>query len=365
MNRKQQKRKRARRQAHTPTPDRPRKTLKRASYPKVKQGHIVPKTFQRNFAVDDYVAVHVPAREDCVRLHVKNAGTRSRFYRRNRPDGTEIDDIEAALDVLESVTGPILKEVADGAPLTIDRKGVLTQFIAMQMLRGPSFFEEHNATVNRFVPEVLTADHIKPRLLAETNGDMALARERVIELFQHRTQAVTSMLRISGKIASVLGSMRWQLLRFDKPVVAYSDQPVFIWPLGVEKFTVAPRRPRFGPVNALEIRVPLSSDLVLLMTWADQEDVRDPVPAATAHAADTNALVIAQADKQWMHQPGSEPPVATGVLRPLSRAFEHRYATDAAEASERRHAAMAFLARTDERRFIDDIQVLTVHRQAA
>lgn len=339
--------------------------MQRASYSKVKQGHIVPKTYQRNFATDDYVAVHVPDRDECVRLHIENAGTRSRFYRRTRPDGTEIDDTEASLDVLESVTGPALKEIAGGAPLTVDRKGVLTQFVAMQMLRGPSFFAEHHANVDRSVPETLTVDHVTPRLIAETNGDMTLARERVVELFRDKTQAVLSMLRVSRKMASVLGSMRWQLLRFDDPVVAYSDQPVVVWPLGIEKFTAAPARPRFSPVEALEIRVPLSPHLILLMTWADDEDVLDPVAAATAHAADTNALVIAQADKQWMHQPGLEPPVTTGILRPLSRAVEDRYTADAATASQRRQGAIDFLALNSKRRFVDDVQVLTVHRQAA
>ena len=171
MNRRDRKKRRARRQAHGPSPDRPRNVLKRNSYTKVKQGHIVPVTYQRSFAVDGKVAVHVPGRVDCVQLLIENAGTRSRFYRRTRPDGTEIDDIEAMLDRVEDVAGPILKEVVDGASLTLERKGVLAQFLAIQMLRGPAFFSQHHANIERFVPKTLAATDVTPELLAKTGGD--------------------------------------------------------------------------------------------------------------------------------------------------------------------------------------------------
>ena len=75
--------------------------MNRATYPTVKQGHIIPATYQRFFATGGSVMVHVPGRSDCVRLKVEDAGTRSKAYRRIRPDGTEIDDVEASLSSLE------------------------------------------------------------------------------------------------------------------------------------------------------------------------------------------------------------------------------------------------------------------------
>jgi hypothetical protein len=365
VNRKQRKQKHARRRAHGPTPDRPRNALHRASYANVKQGHIVPKTYQLNFAVDEHVAVHVPGRHDCVRLHVQNAGTRSRFYRRTRPDGTPIDDVEASLDVLEGVAGPVLKEVAGGAPLSVERKGVLTQFLGMQMLRGPAFFTKQRLDTERFIGQSLTKEHLKPALVAQTGGDMELARQKVIEMFQHATQTTLSMLTLSLKVSAVVGSMRWQLLRFAEPVVAYSDQSVVLWPLSVTQFTSPPTAPTFGPLQALEVRVPLSPHLVLLATWADEPDVVNAVDAAEPYAAETNALVIAQADKQWMHRLGAEPPVAVGPIRPLSRAFEDRYTAATVQASQRRAATARYLDRMSKRRFIDDIEVVTVTARSA
>jgi hypothetical protein len=65
VNRRQQKRQQARRRAHSATPDLPRNVISRASYSTVKQGHIIPATYQRNLAVDEMVAVHVLGRSNC------------------------------------------------------------------------------------------------------------------------------------------------------------------------------------------------------------------------------------------------------------------------------------------------------------
>lgn len=194
---------------------------------------------------------------------------------------------------------------------------------------------------------------------------MRLARQHVIELFRQPTQTMLTMLSLSGKVSAVLGSMRWQILHFDAPIAAYSDQPVVVWPLNVSALSIPPDAPNFGPLNALEVRVPLSPDMVVLMTWADEPDISGPVEAPAVYAAETNKLVIAQADKQWMHRLGREPPVAAGPIRPLSRAFEDRYTPAAVASSRRRARTAAYLDRVAKRRFIDEIEVVTVTKRAA
>jgi hypothetical protein len=360
MNRRQRKRRQERRKAHGPTPDRPRLVLRQECYPKVKQSHIVPVTFQRSFAVNDKVAVHVPGRTDHVELHVENAGTRSRVYRRTRPNGEEIDDVEATLAYVESKSASALTEVAMGARLTATRKEALMQFLAIQMLRGPAFFAKQHENIERFVPKTLTEADVKPALLEQTGGDLELARGKVVELFRHPTHLLLRMTTVAVKIAAVLGSMRWHLLRFDGPLLAYSDQPVVVWPLDDHTFTTPPLKPSFGPLGALEVQVPISPHVAVLMTWADLPDRVEPVEAPAPYAAEMNALVIAQADKQWMHRLGSEPPVAHGPIRPLSRAFENRYTVDAVRASRRRATTAQYLHRVRNRRFINDIEVVTV-----
>jgi len=359
MNRKQRKVLADRRRTHAVEVRQPRNVLDRASYPKVKQGHIVAATYQRNFAVDGLVAVHVPGREDCVTLKVENAGTRSRAYRRTRLDGTEIDDVEASLAGMEDVAGPVLAAVAAGGTITEQPKGKLAQFVAVQMLRGPMFFETARAIAINQVQQAVTVQSAPASALADAGGDIDAVRGRAVDRFW--TLRFHDMIRGSQKLSSILGCMRWRLLRFSAPVVAFSDQPVVLWPLATQAIDTRPTKPMLGPVNALEIRVPLSPHLILLMTWDDLSDIPAPLPMPTPTllAADTNSLVIAQADKQWMHEPGSEPPVATRLLHPISSALDPAYDHRAVLRSLRRRTAQQYTDRVLGKSFVKRVQVIT------
>lgn len=171
VNRRQRRQQADRRRAHASQVKLPKDVLSRASYPVVKQGHIVAATYQRNFAVDGRVAVQVPGREDCVTLKVENAGTRSRAYRRTRPDGTEIDDVEASLAGMEDIAGPVLAEVVAGAAIDLQAKAIIAQFVAVQMLRGPMFFETANTIALDQMRDAINAESVPACVLAESGGD--------------------------------------------------------------------------------------------------------------------------------------------------------------------------------------------------
>ena len=116
------------------------------------------------------------------------------------------------------------------------------------------------------------------------------------ELYLADTQQFITMLTTSFKIASIVGSMRWHLLRFDAPLLAYSDHPVVVWPAGIA--SSAPfQRQHLGPLDAVEIRVPIAPDLALLMTWADMPDAARAIKAEPRFAGELNAFTIAQADR--------------------------------------------------------------------
>jgi hypothetical protein len=55
-------------------------------------------------------------------LPLEKVGTRRRFYRRERPSGTEIDDIEWTLGQIESNAAPLLQSVDKGWPFSGDDK---------------------------------------------------------------------------------------------------------------------------------------------------------------------------------------------------------------------------------------------------
>jgi hypothetical protein len=57
-------------------------------------------------------------------------------------------------------------------------------------------------------------------------GDPELARSKVLDLYLDPTQRFMTMLTTSAKLATVLAYMRWQILRSEGSVLAYSDHPV-------------------------------------------------------------------------------------------------------------------------------------------
>jgi hypothetical protein len=354
MNRKQRRRRHARRRAHQLQAGRPRNVFSRDSYPTVKQGHIVPKVFQANFAVGDQIALHVNGR--CVPANIKDAGTRGPYYRRTRPDGTPIDDIEASLSFIEDAVRPVFDEVLGGQPLTLERKSTLAQFFGVQIVRGPAFFERRIELIDRLVAGLRASD-LRPKALAAAGGNPTVVRERVRELYLADTQQFITMLTTSFKIASILGSMRWHLLRFEAPVLAYSDHPVVIWPASIQSSAPFPRQ-HLGPLDAVEIRVPLSPDLALLMTWADLPDALRSVRADARFAGELNAFTIAQADRQWMHRLGAEPPINSGTFAPLSRAFEPNYSASVLAHSRRRAQTARYLQRVQGKKYLNDIEIV-------
>ena len=334
--------------------------MSRPRYEPVKKGHIVPRVYQRNFAVNEQVAVHVNGKTGPVVMSIRDAGTRARFYRRTRPkDGSEIDDIEASLSYLEEATSPVLTELIGGAPLTIERKGVLAQFFGIQMVRGPAFIEERRKVIKPLVDQ-LSASDLEPRALKEAHGDVHRVRQKVLDSFLSSTQQLTTMLTTGMRQGSVLGSMRWQLLRFADPVVAYSDHPVVVWPARTLTVTAAFDDPQLETLTAFEAAVPLTPHLAVLMTWSDQPDAEQPVVTKEALAGQLNAFVISQADQQWMHKIGTQPPIARGPFTPLASTVLPDYSLAHAQRSARRAAASAYLHRVRKKKFLSDIEIADV-----
>ena len=196
-----------------------------------------------------------------------------------------------------------------------------------------------------------------PEGLAAAGGDVEVARKRAMDKYLDPTERLLSMLTRSVKLATILGYMRWQVVRFDAPALAYSDHPVVLWPMDIA--TTRPLgRQRFGPLSALEVRVPLAPEAALLMDWVDRSDWVD-VPLELSAAAEINAFTVAQADREWMHRPGDEPEVAEGLLSPLSRLLEPAYDRSAVLRSARRGGAGEFFVRIAGRQFVNNVEVLT------
>jgi Protein of unknown function (DUF4238) len=325
--------------------------------PRVDNGHIVPRMFQRAWEGEGRrVAVHADRRAVCEVKSTKVVGARGPYYRRTRPrHGTEIDDIEASLAYVEDKAAPVLRQLIAGKPLTVERKGGLAQLFGVQMMRGPAFFAQHEE-IHRSVLEGIQASDLKPGHLASVGGDLDLARKQVIDVHLDSTYRFVTMLRYAVKVAGILSLMRWHVLRFDASLLAYSDHPVVLWPMNVKR-TRPFSRQGLGPLTMLEIRVPIAPDAAILMNWIDRSD-EVGVPMNRNAAAELNAFTVAQADKEWMHQAGSEPEIAEGIFAPLSRLIDPSYDRAAAERSVRRAHADKFHKRAAKRQWVNELDVV-------
>jgi hypothetical protein len=360
VNRRQRKRKHVHRVQHergTRTPDLPRPLLPSGNYPKVDNAHIVPRLYQRAWEGESrQVAVHSKLSPGCALKSTKNVGVRGPYYRRTRPkQGTEIDDIEASLAYVENRATPALRAVIAREPWTGERKAALAQLFGLQLIRGPAFFATHE-DIQRTVVAEARASSFKPRLLAAVDGDVDRARDQTVDALLSSTNRLMTMLSFASKVAGILSLMRWHILRFDGPLLAYSDHPVVLWPMNVDR-TLPFDQPILGPLTMLEIRVPIAPDAAILMNWIDRGDDVG-ISMRRRVAAELNAFTVGQADREWMHQPGSEPEVGEGIFLPLSRRIDTSYDRAAAEGSTRRAHAHRFNERARKRKWVSELEVI-------
>lgn len=73
-----------------------------------------------------------------------------------------------------------------------------------------------------------------------------------------------------------------------------------------------------GMLKTVEVRLPLSPQLSLLMTWLPEPDAEKPVAGARHHPRNLNAFTVAEAEQQWFYAPDTRPPLGTGTFLPIS-----------------------------------------------
>ena len=235
-------------------------------YTEVKNAHIVPRCYLRNFAVDEAVMLNVDGKELPRPVSIDSAAVRKRFYRRFRPDGTPIYDIEWSLSQLEGVIAPRLKDVSGNWPLgSIDEKGALAEFFAFQFVRGPRWKAWRES-----MAQEMAADYRRNPEPVMRNGIWIPPTQKQINETEDQllseTEWLTKMMVIANRLITAFASMRWLLIEFDQPLLAISDHPVVAWPLTSEYRRPEPTPAGLGVRNFLEVRAPISPALALLMT---------------------------------------------------------------------------------------------------
>jgi hypothetical protein len=190
-------------------------------YPNVKNAHIVPRTYLESWAVDGRIGVVQVQENKRLEMAIEKVGTRRRFYRRTRPDGSEIDDMEWTLGKIESNAAPLLRSFDEAWPFGRDDKLTLAVLFAFQLLRSPRFQEDFIDRTRGYADDFLREN---PSALTEEELEeqYALVTSDTYRLGKMLSHAVTG--------AAVFASMHWTLVEFDRPLIATSDHPLVLWP---------------------------------------------------------------------------------------------------------------------------------------
>jgi hypothetical protein len=333
-------------------------------YPEVKRAHIVPRCYLLNFAAEGRVMLSVDEKAIPNPTSVDDAAVRKTFYRRYRPDGTPIDDVEWSLSQLEDVVGPMLPHVQQAWPYATEEKGKLAEFFAFQFIRGPRWKKWREEEARKRIEE----HRRNPEPILRNGIWLPVTHKTINELEEKllsETEWLVRMMSLANKLIDIFGSMRWHLIEFDKPLLVISDHPVVGWHSKADARRPEPNAPGVGALNFLEVRVPISPRLALLMTWQDLPDAEESIPGTEAVAANCNAFTIANAERQWMHQPGSTPPVARGYLPPVAPVLIPGYGRGEVEASEVRRAVSANLQPKLGENFGNTAEIVTARSREA
>jgi hypothetical protein len=318
------------------------------------RSHIVSAGYLRAWTHGAEIAMRLVGGNESITTSVRNVGVRSNFYRRERPrTGETIHDVEWSIEQLETAALPVVSSIASRWPLDTEDKARVAQFFALQHVRGPAFKAWHE----RYVKPRINAVRSDPvaATVPTPNATADEVAHQLIEDISSDTYRLVKMIKIARAVAVALGSMHWTLVRFARPRLVASDQPVVVWPLLRGRVRPCPNDLAVGVTDTLEVFVPVNPASLLLMTWVAGRDNPGMISGANRHIATANAFVVANADAQWFHEPGVNPWLAAGARDPLSAVLVPGYES---RSMRRRDAARLVTAETEAPISNDPISVV-------
>jgi hypothetical protein len=221
--------------------------------------HATPQVYLRRFAVGGGLMTERAPEP----LGTPVVGVRTGFYTLDTPEGGS-NQFEDALGALENRVNPVFAKI-DAAQLPLDTtdKVVMAEFVGTQMCRGVTYRDLHRVL---FVERELFLRE-RVRAIFQRHAPERIAEAEAYDLSRMTTQneAIRASVETGQVMANVLMNMRWQVVRWSKPVLLSSDQPAVCWH--------APHQSSpWGASDAVEIRMPLSPTQALVASWHDAPD---------------------------------------------------------------------------------------------
>jgi Protein of unknown function (DUF4238) len=298
--------------------------------------HLTSRCYVRGWAHDGHVFVQAKdLSEPPEPRNVASVGWRPKWWGQ---DGNLRVAAETITRKAEDDSASILREFAGRWPLGRDDRAKLSQFIALHTVRTPAWRSAYEAVSIEAICDTLGRER----------HDVDTERAAIRAFLSDQLQ-VDALLKQVPRLASLLMSMHWTLVKFDEPLIASGDQPVVCVPRipSGQRLPIT-AMPRTGFMETVEIRFPVDPQRLLLMTWSPQPDLPEPVPGQFRHAADVNRSTREQADAHWFYKPERRPPLlAPPTLdmgcEPISYELVPGYSFTVARDSRRRSEADAIM----------------------
>jgi hypothetical protein len=246
------------------------------------------------------------------------------------PDQQLAEEVERSLSVCEDAALRLLRTLDRRWPLASTDRAQLAQFIAIHIVRTGSF----RVFLRRVTDEAIEDSRQRERPAPE-------AFHAAAQIFRGDCMHASALLGQISRIAGLLCSMHWSLVRFDRDLLIASDEPVVVLPMQPTAITPAAAMPNSGLANTFEIRFPLDPRMLLLMCWADHQELDAPLQGTFAQGCNANCSQRAQALREWFYRPGTTPPFLVPPLmqpsvHPMSTELRSDYNLAAAMRSARR-----------------------------
>jgi Protein of unknown function (DUF4238) len=255
--------------------------------------HIAPRSYLEAWAVEGIIDAHIVSTGETKPISTRDAAVRKHFYSVTTLDGTRDVGLEQRLGTFESRAVRVLRALEEQWPLCGETRALVSEFIALQVVRGP-LWRSRVREIGQRVPEEHKGK--KPHLTSEQWSQIEQANMGEPGILEF-------MISQLDKVGTLVGSMHWTLVTFKRPLLVTCDHPVSMIDLDVFRGTVDPEPiPRTGLLSALEIRFPVSPTRGLVLSWLDEPDLI----RSRAWAGDQenfNYATRAQAEQQWFSRP--------------------------------------------------------------
>ncbi len=149
-------------------------------------------------------------------------------------------DIERKLGGIDGEACAALARLgAETWPVSEVDRGILANFIALQMTRGTRFREFLKEIANEMMKLAARAHASVPGAVEAIAGDEATAddiqefrailREGRFDVTPNQSASVINALKAAEELVPPIGLKRWSLLRTDTPLIVTSDNPITLW----------------------------------------------------------------------------------------------------------------------------------------